>query len=63
MSDDFVRDLEEELVAAARYRAGRRQRRVRLPRPSRRAVGGALLGAATVAAIAVLAAYRAQPRR
>ena len=24
MSDDFVRDLEEELVAAARFRAGRR---------------------------------------
>ena len=56
MSEDFVRDLEEELVAAARYRAGRRRHRVRLPRPSRRSVGGALLGAATVAAIAVLAA-------
>ena len=57
MSDDFVRDLEEELVAAARYRAGRRRHRVRLPRPARRSVGGALLGAATVAAIVALAAF------
>ena len=45
MSDDFVRDLEEELVAAARFRAHRRSRRIVLPRlPRRRAVGGALAG-------------------
>jgi hypothetical protein len=56
VSDDFVRDLEEELVAAARYRAGRRRHRVRLPRPARRSVVGALLGAATVAAIVALGA-------
>ena len=56
MSDDFVRDLEEELVAAARFRAEHRGRRLRLPRVSRREVGGALVGAAAVAAVAILAA-------
>ena len=55
MSDDFVRDLEEELVAAARFRAHRRSRRFVLPRlPRRRAVGGALAGAA-LAALAIAA--------
>jgi hypothetical protein len=56
VSDDFVRDLEEELIAAARFRAARRGRRVRLPRITRRAVGGALLGAAALALIALLTA-------
>ena len=56
MSDDFVRDLEEELVAAARFRAARRARRVRLPRLSRRAVRGALVGLAALVLAIVLAA-------
>jgi len=44
MSDDFVRDLERELVAAARFRAARH--RPVLPRPRSR---GVLAGAAVVA--------------
>ena len=56
MSDDFVRDLEEELVAAARFRAARRARRVRLPRLSRRAVRGALVGVAALVLAAALVA-------
>jgi hypothetical protein len=56
MSDDFVRDLEEELVAAARFRATRRTRRFgRLPRPDSAALGG-LVAAVAVAVLAVVAA-------
>jgi DNA-directed RNA polymerase specialized sigma24 family protein len=46
----FVRDLEEELVAAARYRAAHPPRA--LPRPSRRAVLGGVTALALVAAVA-----------
>jgi hypothetical protein len=59
MSDDFVRDLEEELVAAARFRAKRRSQRLRLPvrpRPRRGALAGALAAAAVLVLVAVLAA-------
>jgi hypothetical protein len=63
MSDDFVRDLEEELIAAAAFRAARRRRR-----PRRVGHGVAPLGAAgallvavavvAVVAVAVLALVR-----
>ena len=41
MSDDFVRDLEDELVAAARFRAARRARRLPALRRASVARGGA----------------------
>ena len=53
--DGFVADLEEELVAAARFRAERRPLRLSPPRPSARSVGAVLLAAVAVAvAVAVL---------
>jgi hypothetical protein len=57
MSDDFVRDLEDELVAAARYRAAHPPRRIALPaRPGRRVVLHAL-AAGAVAALAIAAVF------
>jgi hypothetical protein len=62
MSDDFVHDLEEELVAAATFRAARRRRPRRVGRgvAPLRAAGALLVAAAVVAvvAVAVLALVR-----
>jgi hypothetical protein len=62
MSHDFVRDLEEELVAAAAFRAARRRRPPRAGRgiAPLRAAGALLVAAAvvTVVAVAVLALVR-----
>jgi hypothetical protein len=59
--DGFLPALEEELVAAARFRASRRRPRPRprlpsLPRPPARVVRGALAGVAAVALAAGVAA-------
>jgi hypothetical protein len=56
MSDDFIRDLEEELVAAARFRAQRRSRRLRLPRLPRPAPAAVALCVALLALLAAVAA-------
>ena len=56
MSDDFVRDLEEELVAAAQFRAQRRRRRLPRPHVSPRLLIGALAGVAALVLVATLAA-------
>jgi len=59
--DRFMAELEEELVAAARFRAARRRPLPRprvpaLPRPPARAVRGALAGVAVLALVAGVAA-------
>jgi Sigma-70 region 2 len=54
--DRFPRELEEELVEAARFRAGRRARRPALPRPSPAVLRGAIAGAAALALVLVAAA-------
>jgi hypothetical protein len=56
--DRFLDDLEEELVAAARFRATRHKPlpRPRLPRPPARLVRGVLAGALALAAIAAAVA-------
>lgn len=55
MSDDFVRDLEAELVAAAQFRAARRRRPLRAGRgvAPLRAVGALLVAVAVVAVVVV----------
>jgi hypothetical protein len=64
MSDDFVRDLEDELVAAAAFRAHRRARRVAVPglgsrrratRPDRAALGGLLAAVMVLGLMAIVA--------
>jgi len=52
----FFAYLEEELVAAARFRAGRRVRWAELPRPSRAALRGAIAGAVALGLVALAAA-------
>ena len=63
MSDDFVRDLEDELVAAARFRAAHPARRVAWPQ--RRLLLSALVAGAAAAVVvaAVLALVRGGEER
>jgi hypothetical protein len=60
VSDDFVRDLEEELVAAARFRAAHRRRipRPRMSAPTLRRALAAVAALALLAALALVAAGR-----
>ena len=58
LGDGFAAELEEELVAAARYRAQRRRQRVALPRMPVRGALAAAVALAVVAALAALALNR-----
>ncbi len=55
MTDDFVRDLEDELVAAARFRAAHPARRLALPRRPPRGIVVHAMFAGAAAALAIAA--------